>query len=72
MVPFAIVLSFYIRDLTWVGDIDLTSADERVISMRGLQYGFVIGLTHQIIAYTILLGCSDWHKASEESKERQL
>ena len=72
VVPLAFIFSFYVRNFTWVGDVDLTSAEERVISMRGLQYGFVIGLTHQIIAYMILLGCSDWHEASEESKKRQL
>ena len=40
--------------------------------MNGLQWAFVVGLTHQIIAYAILMLNCDWQLASDESKKRQL
>jgi len=41
------------------------------VGLRGLWLGFTVGLTHQIIAYFVVIHFKGWERAVEESRERQ-
>lgn len=42
------------------------------LGILGLWFGFVVGLSHQIVRYTLLINNADWEKASQEAFNRQM
>ena len=44
---------------------------EKPLGLIGLWFGFVVGLLHQIVAYSLLIENSDWDLAIVEAKTRQ-
>lgn len=43
---------------------------EKPLGLIGLWFGFVVGLLHQIIMYTLLIKKCDWEQASIRAQER--
>lgn len=76
--PFAYIFSFQIGP-EWFNSllkgetpalVNYTKGDSFGVS--GIWMGFIVGLSHQIIAYLALLKKVDWSKASQLARARQM
>lgn len=59
-----IPLSYYFAFMCKVLD------GEKPLGLIGLWFGFVVGLLHQIVMYSLLIEYSDWDLAIKEAKNR--
>lgn len=72
--PFAYIFAFYVPQGWISNNLGLTAVDldkQKYLEEEGILIGFMIGLTHQILAYWVMLSFADWGKACQNALERQ-
>ena len=58
--PVAFLAAFYISQ-NWENELIVNDPGTGTLGLKGLWIGFLVGLTHQIIAYIPLLGKTHWN-----------